>query len=628
MAELRAEIEARFNETIREIRRLNVETAKAEREFTRAAAAGKGFDASMRFVSTSSDDAAESIGRVNARAGKSSAIFFQAGQAVSDFAVAGVLGAANNLELLAFQLGASGPLIAGITALTVSALVFRDEIEEAFAPLSRITKETKEGIEELLEVIGGENRSLLLFESQIPAALEEQKRLVSDLNKEYEELLPKLDLQRALLGDFLIGITGRARIPFLPLSETEEALGRAQGSLEALENQLEAINKEQESFSEGLKNSTLETNRQVEASVRLGIERLGLEKEISQVSESELFAVLERGEIEKFITDLQSKRKKSVREEKTLLERTEDLNGRLKEQLEALRDIDNSRLGTLIQQNAQLREQIRIAQRLSSERARLGGSLGIAGLSPIGAGLQQEGAVTPLDDLLDDIAGRRSQQNRRRLRPRTLDPKLIEEVNESQREQNELISEAEQRIDALASAVSGNLTNAFAGFFEAVGGGGDPFTALRNSIGDFAIDIGRTVIGFAFAGDAIKNFVKNAPGVGIAAGVALVALGSALKRSAEDKASSFASGNASSAPDRPSIIDPRQGRDGRFRRNLDSFDSGFAPQGGLPQIGAFDFTFGIRGEDLVAVTDKNQRRQGRTRGSSPSRALVKNRTSR
>lgn len=639
MAKLTAEIEARFSDVIRETRKLNSEIAKAEREFKRAAVAGKGYDASMSALAVSSDDAAESVGRLNTRAGKSSAIFFQAGQAISDFAVAGVLGAANNLELLAFQLGASGPVIAGITALTVSALVFRDEIEEAFAPLSSLTRDAREGIEELLKVIGGENRSLLLFESQIPAALEEQKRLVEELNSEYEELLPKLDLQRALLGDFITD-RFRARLPafLVPLTEVEKNLAKAQGALEALEKQQESLNKEQAAFAQGSLNSTLALNRQVEESVRLGIERLGLEKEIASVSQEELFSVLERGELEQFIQELQEKRKKNVREEKTLLERTEDINKRLKDQLEGLRDIDNSRLGILLLQNAELRDQIRLEQEAAQARARIAGverperpSIPVAEQEDIFAGPQFDDIIgfqfEPLllsGGVLSAVATNAGTVAAQVAAAFDLeDPIEIGFVDPMKR--------AEEQAEQLASVISGGLTNSFSSFFEAIGGGEDPFSALRNSIGDFAIDIGRTVIGFAFAGDAIKNFVKNAPGVGIAAGVALVGLGSALKRSAEEKTNNFVAGagvGGRSAPDRPPIIDPRQGRDGRFRRNLEQFESGFVPQSSLASSGLLDLRFAIAGEDLVAVSDKNQRRQGRTRGSSPARALVKTRSSR
>lgn len=72
------------------------------------------------------------------------------------------------------------------------------------------------------------------------------------------------------------------------------------------------------------------------------------------------------------------------------------------------------------------------------------------------------------------------------------------------------------------------------------------FSDLRKLLGGFLTDLGRTMIASGTAGLAMKAFVSNPFGA-IAAGVALVALGTALSGSAQNSVNSLGSGGSSSA---------------------------------------------------------------------------------
>jgi len=148
------------------------------------------------------------------RAGRQTAGFsqfiFQSGQAVSDFAVAGVLGAANNIEFLTQQfvnmrrqaggtkafftglVGAlAGPagLIAAISAASAALLIFGDDIERALRPLNQRIKETKEGLEGLIKIAdeGLVSSTTLRNLNEANDALRQQEAIVASLRAQVRE---------------------------------------------------------------------------------------------------------------------------------------------------------------------------------------------------------------------------------------------------------------------------------------------------------------------------------------------------------------------------------------------------------------------------------------------------------
>lgn len=580
MAELTAEINARFDQVNRELKVTAKSVDGLEREFKQAGAAAQVMD-------TQVTKAATAVTTMNRSAGKSSQIFFQAGQAISDFAVAGVLGAANNIEFLALQLGASGPLIAGITALSVAALVFRDDLDEAFSGLFGNLDEIQEKTKEVADSLISINRAIKV---SFGGTLDELKRDSERVDEVVASLQKRLEGLRLRVGQAQTG-TATGFTTFIPSSPEIERLKTVIESIEPVLARQLAI---QESLNEKI-----------------------AEEEVLK----ETIAALDGTTLVRKEEEVKKEKEKT-----TELDKAVELNNKLIEQLESLRDIDTSRLGQILTQNDALREQIKVVQRLNEERAKNAGALGISGLSTIGAGLSSEGAVTPIDEVLAGIAGRRKARQKNRLEARELDPELINEVAEATNRQADAIAEATARSEELAGVVRNNLTDAFSSFFEAIGSGDDPFTSLRASIGAFAIDMGKTLIGFGISGLAIKRFIAN-PATAIAAGAGLVVLGAALKKSAESKAAAF-TGSSTSSSAATAIADPRQGRDGRFRRDTSQFESGYQPISTLADFRVPEFRFKLQGEDFVAGSDKTIQRQSRTRGTSPARSTAGARTSR
>lgn len=112
---------------------------------------------------------------------------------------------------------------------------------------------------------------------------------------------------------------------------------------------------------------------------------------------------------------------------------------------------------------------------------------------------------------------------------------------------------------------------------------------LRATLGSLMQDVGKTMIAFGTAGVALKSFFAN-PFAAIAAGVALVALGSALSASVQDSVNaasfSFASGSAGG---------------GGF-----SAGAGIPPE--LAAIGAGSVTLIIEGGDLLDLSNPKTER--------------------
>ena len=582
--ELSVDIVARFDDVKRQTQQAAKGFDNLEREIKQTGTAAVVAGEQMERASTS-------VGKMNRGLGSTSAIAFQAGQAVSDFAVAGIRGAANNIEFLALQLGLSGPLIGAITAASVALVVFSDDIAEFvkgasvdFEKLQKTVKETADGL------INLRDSAKVTFEGTadelekdaeriggIVEALEERRRNIS-------QLLTREQTQNIGGVTTFLASSKEIRVLQKDLENVETVLARQKGI--------------QESITETVKEQRL------------------LEQVIADLGETSL--------------NRKEEEVKKEREKVTQLDRAIEANNKLKEQLEALRNIENSRLGFILDQNDGLKDQIDIVKRLNKERAKRDGTLGDPDLEKVD-GLGLGDPLFSRSDILSNIE--KEEARRKALQQegdipasmlRVLNGETVEQIeNASERSLDALRDMAEQS-KAFGDAIEQGIGNAFSSLAMSIGEGANLFDSLRTVVGDFAVDIGQTMIGFGVAGLAIKASFQNNPVGAIIAGGALVALGSALKKSVEKKTEAFTAGG-SYAADRSGIrppADPRQGRDGRFRR---SFESGFQPQAPFQMAeGAAHFEFKIAGEDLVAVNRRNQQRQGRTRATTRS-SLVEGR---
>lgn len=554
------------------------------------AAAQKGFDSLEREIKQVGKSAAvadnqlenmaQSTAKVNRGLGNTSSVAFQAGQAISDFSVAGIRGAANNIEFLALQLGASGPLILGITAATVALTLFSEEIAAAFEPdidFDKLTADVKGVADKLIRIRDGVK---VTFEG----TADELERDSERIGEIIEALIERRNNIQQLLTREQTGQVGGVAT-FIADSPAIRVL---QNDLEAVETVLARQQGIQESITESVKEQRL------------------LEQVIADLADT----TLNRKEEEA----------KNEREKVTQLDRAIDANNRLKEQLEALRNIENSRLGTLLQQNKQLQEQIRVVQRINELRS--AGLIGqnLQGLA--GRGLSQDGAVTPLGDLVEGLNRRRTAQRRQQLTGlRLLDPNTVDEIESASERSVMALQELAAQSEQLGQSIQQGIGGAFASLATSIGEGENLFDGLRAAVGGFAVDIGQTMIGFGISGLALKRFIVD-PVTAIIAGGGLVALGTALKKSVSSKTQSFTT-TGSIGADRASlspVADPRQGRDGRFRRS--GFESGFQPVAPNFQYAeALSFDFRIAGEDLVASNRRATQRQNRTRATSSRSSL-------
>ncbi|MDB4726325.1 hypothetical protein OAF54_02720, partial [bacterium] len=317
MAALEAELIARFDQ--------------AQREIKQTVGLVDGLEGELNQMSVAATKAGTSLQRVNRRAGNSSQIFFQAGQAVSDFAVAGVLGAANNIEFLALQMGASGPLIGAITALSVTALVFRDDIDDAFDSLfgnmDKVQAKAKEVGDELINIKKGIK---ITFEGTAD-------ELEADSNR-IGEIIDRLTARSsALSGAIGAAQTGVSTgfITFNALADTEQ-----------LEEELKIVNAllaRQKGIHESITASVEE--QRLLTTILADLEGTGLTKNIEEV--------------------------KKKKEALTLVEKAINTNKKLKEQLEAAKNDETSRLEIITQQNLALKDQLKIQRELNKTRRAL-----------------------------------------------------------------------------------------------------------------------------------------------------------------------------------------------------------------------------------------------------------------
>lgn len=602
MAELSVDIQARFGEVNSKALVLAKNFDKAEENIKDAGQAARSTGKAFKEVADASNEASEGVKNVGKNTRNMSAIVFQAGQAVSDFAVAGILGAANNLEFLAFQLGLGAPVMIGLTALTTGFIVFGDEILNALDPAINRLKEVESGLGEVLKLVDGGNRDIPFLSDQIPAIINELEAVEKALKNTEREA-------RAALSQGFGDATTEN------IKNVSLALADVQGGLAFFREEQEKALQEAQALGAAQRSETLELNQVRIDVIRVRAEELGLAKEIEGVSNQKLLRLDAEGKIESFLAEMKEKQAKAQKDVVTDLQRAERLNARLLTQLEGLRSLASSRYGAILQQNDALRDQIAIVKRLNEERLKRGGALGDE-LSPIsGQGIDTD-AVTPLNDLVRQLNEERNKL-RRELLPsnslRQLDDDVVDDIEAQADRSMQALRGMREEVEDLNQSINSGLVGAFSSLAVSIGNGDSLFDGLRESIGSFAVDLGRTVIGFGITGESIKQFITNPLGA-IVAGGSLIALGTALKRKAESQTQSFVSGGGGRAF--TPAPDPRQGRDGRFQRNTSDFQSGFTP---LPPfntgIDVLPFEFRLNGEDLVASNRRTSRRQDRTRAS-------------
>lgn len=554
------------------------------------------------------ENAIENLGNSAQRAGKQvqgnfTPFVFQAGQALSDFSVAGVLGAANNIEFLVAQFGQlrktaggtsaffkgllstlAGPsgILFAVSAASAAFFAFGDDIKRALSGASTDVKELKEGIDEVLNFIDNDSSTLFLFEDQLPAAIEDAKNQIEELKA----------LQAENATTTVVGGAGGAVTVVTVDPKFADDIKEVETLLDRLNEKQKEYNRNSKAGSATLTNALVEQNRLGAEAIRIGIEELGLSKELGKISDERLLQIAREGELTEFINDLQERRNKNRKEELDAFQKIQKANEDLRTELNTLKQIDRDRLGLLLLQNEVVERQIKNIK----EQARIAAFLDEIDLMPSPAV-----PVFGREDLDADPAAGGGPLGL----PSDLE-KTIAEMEYLDIATKEVIDSSKE----LTSVVRFGITDAFTSFFSAIGSGGDPFAALRVSVGSFAVDLGKTFIAFGVAGESIKQFARANPIAAIGAGAALITLGSALKRSAESKAAAFGtSGTVQSGV--PGVVAPNQGRaPGLLNTNPNT-----------PEREPFQQVLFItgellgRGEDLVAVVDTTNRRIGRTRGS-------------
>ena len=550
------------------------------------------------------------MSRTGRGAGRTSQIFFQFGQAVSDFSVAGIRGAANNLEFLALQLGASGPLILAVTAATVAFIAFEDQIIDAVtgggAALKELTKDVKDVSDSIIEL----SKSTKISFSGSLEELEENAIKVGSVVEKLEEKARDLRLE---LGKQQTSTTGGVTT-FVSTSPEIQAI---QKDLEAVNNVLSR----QKGILESL-NGTIEE------------EKL-LREVIADLEDTSL-----------------TKNEEAVKKEKeklNILERIQQKNKDLQRDLDILKSIDQERLGTILRQNQALDRQIksyqetaRIVSFLQELQSRGVDAFRVSDAADFRLGFvltDKNGKTISFDDaasFLDNLQGKiraGDLRNTGELSPLN-DPDSSAadsqiEALEAIRSGADLTAEAFERagISAeffftqtreglelaaqLSADAAGNIAGAFADAYEASGEKSKAFFNLSK-----AFSIAQATIS-TFEG-ANKAFAMQGP-LGFISGAAIITAGLAnvakIASTRPGGRGGSAAAGGSSAATGPGILDPRQGRgvDDRFVRDTTALGFNESRMPSSLQVNIFG-EFNLRGSDLVASVETTQRRQSRTRG--------------
>ena len=510
---------------------------------------------------------------------------FQAGQALSDFSVAGVLGAANNIEFLT----------------------------QNFIQLQKQTGGTRAVFKGLLSSLTGPAGILFAVSAASSAFLLFGDDIASVVNKGSQEL-KRLEEKAREVADSLIKLSDATKVSF---EGTFEDLKKQRDDTKAFVDAIEANIKAIRAFSnqgiditgdEPAIISTLEQQRKIDALLeersRVLVRQKAIYESINATVEDETARRELIGELEQTNLERKEKDVKKEKEKLTELQKAVKENEEIKRILDEINTGERDKLLTIQLQNQNLKDQFEIAERIRKEQL-IRDSINVVGGNV--ASFSQTDEFAGVGDIEDTIS---------KLTPLTLQAtevsrEYLDVVNALGFEFNTLTSEQARLVDLnlqLADVVRNGTTEAFVGLFDAIGSGEDPFAALRQSIGSFAQDLGRTFIGFGIAGESLKVFLKNNPGAAIIAGGGLVALGAALKRSAQSKVDNFTStGTAGGFSVRPEFLDPRLGRGtGVFQAGQEISAAlgreGPAGSQSIPNT----ITLRARGRDLIAVVDTNQ----------------------
>ena len=239
-------------------------------------------------------------------------LYFQAGQAISDFAVAGIRGAANNIEFLAASLGASAPLLIGISVAAAAFFTFGDDITKALTPIREQAKATASSLKEMLKVIENERPDLTILEDQIPAALEESKKKLEELEKQVR-------------GSFFNSpFTGGRTGIFDALLGTDEEirrLGVLRGQTETFQKLQDDLNDKAQAAADGQENSILRNNALRAETIRLDLELAGLAKESKDLTNTQILELYDKVGLVGIIKELT---KDQVTEEEKITEKLKE----------------------------------------------------------------------------------------------------------------------------------------------------------------------------------------------------------------------------------------------------------------------------------------------------------------
>ena len=629
MSTLTVDIVARVNDTLRKLGATEKQIEAVNDALRQSAPASKQAAAAM-------NDMAAASAKAGASAKGSSQKFFQLGQAISDFSVAGIRGAANNLEFLALQIGVGGPLLLAISAATSALVVFGDDILRALDPVGERVKELKKGLEDVLTVIETRNVDLFLFEEQLPAAIAEAEEDVKRIKEELATLRPQGQFGQGAVVDFFGTNPG--------VKQLKEDLADAKALIEDLQAKQEELRRRDEAAGAGRTLTAIRENEEAGKALRAEIERIGLADQLGRITDQQLVQITREGDLREFILGLQEKAAKAGRKRLTDLEREQKKVAELTSELEQRRSGELDTLTVLRDQTAELQKQIARVKALNiarNEQAARGTPqrAGIAGLQlPDGS----------IGATLDNLRKAREQEQKDRQRNeigseflRTIPESTIQEVtDQAAKSQQALRDEFALTMDmasALAAEINYGLSDSLISLADSFGvalTSSEGFQGLGNTVlltlADLAGNVGRIAIGTGIAIAGIKKALETLnPIVAIGAGVALVALSAAVKSklgAAAGGGSSYSGGGGAGSS-----------LSGASQERLDALGYERLPNGAVVPAGAFqpsapdsvsytplppanaqrvivEGTFDLEGENLRAAVRNTDKRVEKTRG--------------
>lgn len=385
MSQLTVDIVARVNDTLKKL-------GATEAQIRDVNDALKATQPAAKASTSALNDVAAASAKAGTAARGSSQKFFQFGQAVSDFSVAGIRGAANNLEVLALQMGIGGPLLLAIAAATSAFVVFGDDIAKALDPIGTKAAEVETALRDVLDVIENEDPDLLIFEEQIPQAIEEVRKELRLLQEQ---------IRGGTTNDLITFGTALAKVFNFPdqiaakgtslidgalgTSEQVKTAGQLEGALQRVLKTQEEISAETEAEAAARGISVVALNELQAETIRLDIERLGLGKELEGITDKALLKAEREGKLQELIAKLYEKRAKATREEVSELDKARKSVKELADELTRRRAGQLAELDTLRDQAKALQQQLKFEKEITAfrtQRAEAEATLTGAGVNP------------------------------------------------------------------------------------------------------------------------------------------------------------------------------------------------------------------------------------------------------